>query len=60
MHSGLVPDSSKYESWSAKADQANKAFGMMVAVSDLLERRLNEMQKREDYDIADFLLADKT
>jgi hypothetical protein len=55
----LFPDSSKFKSWSAKADEARRAFDLDVRVSDLLERRLTAGQKREDYDIADFLLAGK-
>lgn len=55
----LYPDSSKFEAWSMKAVEARRSFGLKVRISDLLERRLTERQKREDYDIADFLLRIK-
>jgi len=52
----LFPDSSKFDAWSIKASKAKKLLGTSVKVSDLLERRLTDEQKSEDYDIADFLL----
>jgi hypothetical protein len=56
----LFPDSSKFKAWSNKSDEARSIFGQDVRVSDLLERRLTGKQKREDYDIADFLLVEGT
>ena len=55
----IFPDSSKYETWSAKIQAANRTYNLNIRVSDLLERRLTEDQKRCDYDLADFLLAGK-
>lgn len=53
----LFPDSSKFELWSKKMDEANKLFNSDLKISNLLELKLTDTQKREDYDIADFLLA---
>jgi len=53
----LYPDSSKFENWSAKGAEAKRLFNLDLCVSDLLEQHLTDEQKREDYDIADFLLA---
>jgi hypothetical protein len=55
----LFPDSSKYDKWAVTAEEARRMYGLDVRVSDLLEHRLTDEQKREDYDIADFLLAGK-
>lgn len=52
----VFPDSSKYGIWSAKIEEANRNHNLSVRISDLLERQLNEEQKRLDYDLADFLL----
>jgi hypothetical protein len=54
----LYPDSSKFEAWSAKVEEGRRVFGVDVRISDLLERRLTSEEKREDYDIADFLLEE--
>jgi hypothetical protein len=54
----LFPDSSKFEAWSKKAVEARRLFDLDVRVSDLLDQRLTEEQKRDDYDIADFLLRE--
>lgn len=53
----LFPDSSKFELWSKKMDEAKKLFNADLKISNLLETKLTEAQKREDYDIADFLLT---
>lgn len=53
----LFPDSAKFSEWSCKANEARLKFNLNVSVSDLLEKRLNDDEKREDYDLADFLLA---
>ena len=53
----LFPDSSKFEFWSKKMDEAKRFFKADIKISNLLETKLTEEQKREDYDIADFLLA---
>jgi hypothetical protein len=53
----LFPDSSKFELWSKKMDEAKRLFNADLKISNLLETKLTEAQKREDYDIADFLLA---
>lgn len=55
----LYPDSSQFGRWSAKAEEARRLLGLDVHVSELLERRLTEKQKQEDYDIADFLLVNQ-
>lgn len=55
----LFPDSSKFEYWAAKAKEARRIFSTDVEVFNLLELRLNDEQKREDYDIADFILTDE-
>jgi hypothetical protein len=55
----LFPDSSKFEAWSAKVEEGRRVFGVDVRVSDLLERRLTSEEKREDYDIVDFLLEER-
>jgi hypothetical protein len=55
----LFPDSSKFEAWSSKAQEMRRNFGLNVKVSDLLERWLGEEKKKEDYDIADFLIMNK-
>ncbi len=55
----LFPDSSKFTDWKTKAEEARRRFNLDVRVSDLFERRLTEEQKREDSDIADFLIPDK-
>jgi hypothetical protein len=55
----LFPDSSKFEYWAAKAKEARRIFSTDVEVFNLLELRLNVEQKREDYDIADFILTDE-
>lgn len=53
----VFPDSSKYENWLTKIKKVNKDYGLAICVSDLLERRLSEEQKKLDYDLADFLLV---
>jgi hypothetical protein len=53
----IFPDSSAFGRWAEKAAEAQRLHGLNVRVSELLERRLNPEQRREDYDMADFLLA---
>ncbi len=55
----LFPDSSKFEYWSAKAKEARRIFNSDIQVFNLLELRLTDEQKREDYDIVDFILANE-
>lgn len=56
----IFPDSSKYGTWSAKIEEVNRTNNLRVRISDLLERQLNEQQKKLDYDLADFLLRDNS
>tara|TARA_R110002167_G_scaffold366415_1_gene596376 strand:- start:4395 stop:5249 length:855 start_codon:yes stop_codon:yes gene_type:complete len=46
-------DESPYALWSEKAKEYN-ALGCKISVSDKLERRATEKQRREKWDIADF------
>lgn len=55
----LFPDSSKFEYWATKVKEARKIFNIDIQMFNLFELRLNEEQKREDYDIADFILGDE-
>lgn len=52
----LFPDSSKFEYWSVKARDARRIFNIDIHVFNLLELRLTNEQKQEDYDIADYIL----
>ncbi len=54
----LFPDSSKFEQWTAIAQVTKQKYGSNIRVFDLLEKRLSSDEKKEDYDIADFLLKD--
>lgn len=51
----LFPDGDGFQQWSEIAIGA-QAKGANITVSDLLENELNEAQKVEGYDLADYLL----
>lgn len=50
----LFPDSDGYSEWNKRLSELSKIT--MFTISDLLERRLTEMEKDEGLDIADYLL----
>lgn len=53
-HITLFPDLNGYEKWSNKAKEMSGLLKM--SVSDLLERKTTEKEKKEGYDIADYLV----
>jgi hypothetical protein len=52
----LFPDGSAFQDWRLKSEALKKVIDCSVIVSDLLEKRLSEEQKRADWDLADWLL----
>lgn len=54
----LFPDANAFDKWNSIAFDASKR-GLAVNVSDLLEKRATGDQKREGYDLADYLIAEQ-
>jgi hypothetical protein len=54
----LFPDLNMFERWKGYADDLRKQLSIEISVSDLIERActIAEKEKKEGYDIADFLL----
>lgn len=51
----LHPDLGCLEDWSKKADQLRK-MGFNIVVSDFLEKRTNQAEKSEGFDLADYFI----
>jgi hypothetical protein len=54
----LYPDANGFDKWQGIASDARKAR-IAVKVSDLLEKRATEMQKRDGLDLADYLIEEQ-
>ncbi len=52
----IFPDADGFENWQAIALDASKS-GLVVKVSDLIERQATDAEKVKGYDIADYLIA---
>jgi hypothetical protein len=50
----LFPDLNGFEKWSKKAQEMSHL--LKISVSELLERQTTEVEKKEGYDIADYLV----
>lgn len=54
----LFPDANAFDDWTAKA-KTLRPFVPSLRVSDYLETRLTDEQKKKGYDIADFLIEQR-
>jgi hypothetical protein len=52
----LFPDLNCFEKWSAKAKHLQSHLDCRINVSDLLERKANEGDKEQGFDLADYLV----
>lgn len=53
----LFPDLKAFEKWSNKAKElSSQLFGTMFTVSGLLERKATEAEKKQGFDLADYLI----
>jgi len=53
-HITLFPDLNGFEKWSKKAKEMSHI--LKISISELLERQTTEIEKKEGYDIADYLV----
>lgn len=53
----MFPDLNKYDSWCDKAKEL-KSLGILVEVSDLLERKATDKDWKAGYDLADYIQRD--
>lgn len=53
----LFPDLNGFEKWSNKSKElSTRMFGTIFTVSDLLERKATESEKKQGFDLADYLI----
>ncbi len=50
------PDLGGYEKWKQKADLICQEIGLQITVSDFLERNASNVERRNGYDLADYLV----
>lgn len=53
----LFPDLNGFDKWSSKAKElSSRLFGTIFTVSDLLERKATEAERKQGFDLADYLI----
>ena len=55
----LYPDADGFKEWTAKAETARRELDLQIEVSDFIEFAASEDEKRNGYDLADYLLITK-
>ncbi|WP_040006436.1 DUF6371 domain-containing protein [Fibrisoma limi] len=55
----LFPDLNGFEKWSQKAEELRPVIGKRLAVSDVLEKRATEYDRKKGYDLADYLIRNR-
>lgn len=55
----LFPDLNGFEKWNNKAEDLRLVIGAKLRVSDALEKRANDADRKKGYDLADYLISNR-
>jgi hypothetical protein len=55
----LFPDLNGFEKWSQKAEELRPIIGQQITISDVLEKRTSDYDRRKGYDLADYLIRNR-
>lgn len=55
----LFPDLNGFEKWNRKSDELQPIIDQRLAVSDILEKRATDYDRKKGYDLADYLIRNR-
>lgn len=55
----LFPDLNGFDKWSLKAEELRPIIGQRLTVSDVLEKRATDADRKKGYDLADYLIRNR-
>ncbi|WP_245564975.1 DUF6371 domain-containing protein [Spirosoma panaciterrae] len=55
----LFPDLNGFKKWSQKAEELRPIIGKRLTVSDVLEKRATQYDRKKGYDLADYLIRNR-